>query len=46
MESLGTSGLKEEVVVAVGEWSPREMTEPQEDVTNRNLGKEGTVIHR
>jgi hypothetical protein len=37
--------LQEGEVVAVGELSPREK-QPQEDVTNRNLGKEGVVIHR
>jgi hypothetical protein len=33
------------VVVVVGEKSPHKKTEPQEDITSRNLEKEGTVIH-
>jgi hypothetical protein len=40
------SGLKEGVLVAVGEYSPHEKNEPQEDVISRNLRKEGTVIHQ
>jgi hypothetical protein len=42
MELLETSALKEGAVVAVGAGK----TEPQKDVANRNLGKEGTAIHR
>jgi hypothetical protein len=42
---LGTSGLKEGAVIAVKRVVTAGKTEPQEDITNRTLGKEGTMIH-